>query len=287
MKENKIGNTPLKKYSYKDKIFYVKHEESNPNGSFKDRSLSYQLQSHINKGTNQFVISSSGNAAVSAASYISNYLNISLNIFISTHIDTIKLNKLRQFENKNITLHQTKKPKSDAIKFTNANNTINLRGSQDDLAIIGYKDISTEICANQPNIDAIFIPCSSGTSTIGIYQGFQKVNINPAIHICQNTKIHPMAKEFDIDFIKEETHLATAIADRVAYRKDAVIKVVKKSDGFGWVISNEELLTAKKLANTIFHKEISYNSLLSFAAYIKALDKGYSYSDPVLLFSGI
>jgi len=283
----KIGNTPLKKYSYKDKIFYVKHEESNLNGSFKDRSLSYQIQTHINNGKNKFVISSSGNAAVSAASYVSSKSNVKLDIFVSIHVDKIKLDKLKKLESKNIILHQTKKPKSDAIMLAKDTDATDLRGSQDDLAIIGYKDISTEIYAKQPNIDAIFIPCSSGTSTLGIYQQFHKLGINPAIHICQNTKIHPMAKFFDTDAMKEETHLATAIADRVAHRKNDVIAAIQLSHGFGWVISNQDLLNAQKIANKIFPSNISYNSLLSFAGYLKSLDKGYTYVTPILLFSGI
>ena len=41
---------------------YVKHENENPTGSHKDRSLIFQISYHVSRGTNEFVISSSGNS---------------------------------------------------------------------------------------------------------------------------------------------------------------------------------------------------------------------------------
>ncbi|MEI7578792.1 MAG: PLP-dependent lyase/thiolase [bacterium] len=279
------GHTSLTKFNLNKQIIYLKNETENPNGSFKDRSLAYQLSYYLNQKINQFVISSSGNAAISAASYLSNQ-NADLHIFVANTIDLIKLHKLEKFSSNKIVIHQTAQPKSNAIKFAKANNCQNLRGSQDDQAIPGFKTIALELLQQLPEIDAIFIPCSSGTSTIAIHQAFTEHKKKIAIHIAQTTKINSIAKYFDKNFIPSSTNLANAISDRIALRQNAVTQAIISSKGFGWVISDQELFNAETVAAEFLGENYSYNSLLSLAAFIKS-QTYFTYKFPVLLFSGL
>lgn len=280
------ANTSLEKISLDSSDLYFKRDDENPNQSFKDRSLAFQLSTHFSKGVTSFVISSSGNAAVSAAAY-SNLMGVSLNIFVSDKISEQKLLRIEKHTSSLVKIHKSKRAKSDTIKFATENDVTNLRGSQDDNAIIGFQTIAYELVDQLPKIDAVFIPCSSGTSTIGVANGFRELGKNVAIHICQTERIHPIAKEFDEHFHTSATSLADAITDRVAHRKDDVINVLESTNGDGWVLSDMDIDSAKKMLNNKNINNISYNSLLSVAGYLKAKNNNYDYNYPVALISGL
>lgn len=268
----------------------LKLETMNPNRSFKDRSLAFQISYYYAHGKSKLLISSSGNAANSAASYVG-LTDIKLAIFVSNKINPLKLSHLKDIidNNPHVTLNFSDKAKSDAIKFSNQGNYINLRGSEDDVAIEGFKTISYELSQQAPEADAVFIPCSSGTSTMGIAKGYKEVVEElPQIHICQTTKIHPMAKEFDFVFTKTNDSPADAIVDRVAKRKSEVTEIIKETNGFGWVLSEEEINKAtnflKKKTNL---PDLTSNGCLSFAGLIRSMKKKKRFKNPVCIISGI
>jgi threonine synthase len=278
--------TPITKIEYGGINIFLKREDHNPTKSFKDRSLSYQITHYVKQNIKEYVISSSGNAAISAAYYCKNY-NCKLHIFVANKINKYKYNKLIELADDNIIIQSSDRPKSDAIKFASENKLLNLRGSLDNNALIGFEQISYELLQQVELIDAIFVPCSSGTSSLGIYNGFiNNSHKSPAIHICQTTLIHSIAKEFDKDFTKENTHFADAISDRVAHRKAQIMKIISETNGFGWVISNQQLQQAAQLINQLINENISYNSILSLAGLLKAIDKGYNFRNIVLIISG-
>ena len=285
------GNTPLSEIIIKKNKLLIKREDKNPNGSFKDRSLAYQISHFFQKGATHLTISSSGNAAISAANYCK-LANIKLEIFISTKISIEKKIILEKLKSNQITIHESKKAKSDAIKYAKQNKIPNLRGSVDKHAITGFKTIAYELYEQNKNIDAIFIPCSSGTSTIGIYNGYQdlfkdnnQIKI-PAFHIVQTERIHSFAKIFDKDFTKSTVSLANAISDRVGNRKEDVLKIINETNGFGWVISDFEIQKALKSTKSLINNK-SPNSHLSLSGFSKSKECGYNYNHPCLIFSGL
>lgn len=102
-------------------------------------------------------------------------------------------------------------------------------------------------------------------------------------------KIHPFSANFDSDFKPQKTSLASAIVDKVGKRKKEVIKIIKKTNGWGWTINDQELKNAQKIVelNTNLDK-INYDSLLSIAGLIKAQKNGWNFKGPVCcLFTGI
>lgn len=283
------GDTPFTLCKIDNLDVGLKHEYQNPNLSFKDRSLAYQLSYYLAHNLKNFVISSSGNAAVSAAAYLTaSGLDFSLDIFVADQISEKKLARIRKFVSKQIKIHQSKKPKSEAIKFSLKNNYLNLRGSQDDNALVGFKTIAIELLDQYPKMDAIFIPCSSGTSTQAIYQGFAEYGFYPQIHIIQTTKVHTIAREF-IPLIKQtKQSLADAIVDHIAFRKEQISQIIKSSNGMAWVITDQELLETQNFCNEKLDLvDLSYNSILSIAAIRQAMaQKKCNFNFPVALLSG-
>lgn len=279
----------LKIKSTKSQKLFLKLETQNPTKSFKDRSLAFQISHYASKGKKKLIISSSGNAAISAANY-SIAANIKLAIFVSIKTDKSKMGKLTKLCNKSnlISLVITDKPKSEAIKYAKSGNYTNLRGSVDEYALEGFKTIAYELYEQVPAADAIFIPCSSGTSTVGIAFGYENLDEQlPALHICQTTRIHPMSSDYDKAYKESETSLAGAIVDRVAKRKKQVQEFINKSNGFGWVLADEEIEIALKLLKEKTDLEdLTSNGILSFAGLIKAIRRKQYYENPVCIISG-
>ena len=266
------GNTPVEELEIEGVKALLKREDKNPNGSFKDRSIAYQLSKHISDGVKKFCISSSGNAAISAYAY-SKLSDISLDIFVSSKLSAEKLSKLEGAK-----LHISDNPKSDSIKFSNETAAFNLRGSVDDNAYIGYYSLAEEI--SELDIDSIFIPTSSGNAALGIHQGLKKLGKHIPIYIVQTTKVCPIASLYDKEFIKTETSVVTCITDRVCKRKDQIVSLIKDSCGSGIVISDEEILEVSKKYS------LPINSSISITGFSKALKKGYTIKRPLLVISG-
>jgi threonine synthase len=287
------------------KYIYLKREDQNPTGSFKDRSIAYQISSYLQSGKKDFVISSSGNAAISAIGYCRKS-NCRLHVYISNKIPDDKLirvfetayieeidfagirsREVKKINKLDLTLNFSSKAKSDALKFSRKKGFVYLRGSTDDLAPVGYKTISYELVKQVPNADSIFIPCSSGASTIGIYSGFYDVDKQcPRLHIVQTTKIHPMSSIYDQKFEGTQSSLSSAISDRVALRKDQVTNLVTKSGGSGWVVGDDELEEARRILFEACKIKTSYDSALSLAGLKKALLNKVDIKVPILILSG-
>jgi len=270
---------------------YFKREDMHPYESHKGRSIPHMIDTFVQNKHKNFCISSSGNAALAAAHYIIDQNKkikkynkkhkkqrkyLTLTIFCGKNIDIKKLSKIKSLGNTHIFTEMVERPKQKAFMMEKEGAAINLRQSTNDHALIGYYDLAAEM-SKIPQIEALFIPTSSGTTLLGISEGLEKQFHHIALHPVQTSKCHPIAEHFDSSFAKEETSLAGAIVDIVSKRKKEVIDATKKSLGFGWVISNKELKEAEKLVKEHCSLDLSYNSLLSVAGVIKAKKAGWRF----------
>jgi len=291
-----MNNTLQKKYpALAQKLnlpeIWIKHECLNESGSHKIRLLSYLFEKYISQGEKNFVISSSGNAAIAACYYLKKINNpqINLMVFVPSDMDSKKWKRLQlaQDNSPRIKIKKTKKAKQKAFQFSKETEAIFLRGSTELQAEQAYISLGDEI-KQIPNLQAIFIPTSSGITSLGIFESFVGTNKNIEIHIVQTEKIHPLAQNFDREFKLKNKSLAKAIVDKTAKRKTDVIRAVQESAGWAWVISDKELKRARKIIeiNTDIAK-ISYDSLLSIAGLLKAQKNNWKFNKTVCcLFTG-
>jgi threonine synthase len=180
---------------------------------------------------------------------------------VSPDIDQAKISALQG--NPSVVLHLSKTPRKDSIQHCKKSAIINLRASTDDNALVGYRDIALELTEQLPHIDNIFVPTSSGATLEGMYLGY-RMTTTPRLFAVQTTKVHPIASYFDKDFVSEKISHATAIVDRVAHRRDRVIKIIEETGGGGFVISNKELEEARKILG-----KVGWQSALAFAGFLK------------------
>ncbi|MDO8575617.1 MAG: PLP-dependent lyase/thiolase [bacterium] len=291
------------KYALKGLFF--KREDKHPLGSHKGRSLPHMIDSAIISTPEgqkiSFAISSSGNAGIASAKYISE-LNktrdldqkINLEIFVGKNIESEKKNILMNTEKsdqENIKVTESVRPLQSLLEKEKMGDekagVYSLRQSTNPLALVGYSNLAKEI-SKVPNLSAVFIAVSSGTSALGIANEFNNLGNKAEIHIVQTVSCHPIAKEFDKDFsqnISEKTFEkseAKAIVDKVAFRKDDLIKAVKRSGGSGWIPNEKQIKEARELLSKELDTEVNANMALSFAGLLKAISSGKEWTGNIL-----
>lgn len=266
---------------------YFKREDLHPLGSHKGRSIPLMINTYVKQGQANFVVSSSGNAALAAGLYIKKYNQqhknkLTLQIFIGEKIDQRKLAMLKKVLSKNIIITQTKNPKQAAFQMDKSAKAKILRQSTDDIALLGYEELAKELNKIK-NLAAIFIPTSSGTTAQGLFVGFKKLKILPQIHIVQTTACHPMAQGFSTIQSTDTTQsIAGAIVDNVARRKELVITDIKKSHGFGWIADDQQIQNAIDLVYKTEKIKLSPNSALAVVGLQQALKSNWSFTGPVV-----
>lgn len=257
-----------------------KREDLHPYGSHKGRSIPHMIDEYARAGKRRFAISSSGNAALAAALYIQELNSagkdlLELDIFIGQHAAPHKAEKLRALTDDHIRVFVKERPKQ-ALTQTVQEGAQSLRQSTDDIALAGYEVLAQELIAEK-GIGAVFIGTSSGTTAQALAAAFSKLKSPIQVHIVQTSSCHPLAQEFETYDGPDETSVADAITDIVALRKGALIPLIKKTDGHGWTVTNDEIGAAQDLALKHTGLELSSNSALSVAGLIKAVEVGWEF----------
>jgi threonine dehydratase len=262
--------TPLQKI---DSIF-LKREDLNETGSAKDRALSLQIQKLIAKGYKFAVISSTGNAAISAQHYCQLF-QIPLTIFLSPHTSPSKLKYLSNYI-------ISSKPISDAIKFSKTNHAYFLRQSTDPVALSGYRQIGIELLKQLPEISSLFIPVGSGTTLLGL-----SFSLPPTVKLfaVQPASYCPISSQFDKNYFPETTSLTDSLGAKYLPLKIMVLEAIKKSRGGGVVVQNQAVLNTRAYLdkNQII---TSFEGALTLAGYQKIANTQNLGTFPVILLTG-
>lgn len=293
---------------------WLKREDLHHFGSHKGRSIPFMIDHYWHKEQkNNFVISSSGNAALAAALYTQHHNTnnpdkpITLTIFVGKKISDEKLKRLtaipafvqinldygEAMQDMHIKIQKVENPKQQAFQMEKDTGATLLRQSTNDLALKGYYELAEEL-NRIPNLSAIFIPTSSGTTALALARVFETLEQKPEIHIVQTSTVHPIADSFQFPpcpthemahntTLDESTEsIANAIVDKVALRKFPVVEAVLKSHGNGWIASNNDIRAAIELVKKTTDVVISPNSALSVVGLNLALQAGKKYSGAVV-----
>jgi threonine dehydratase len=252
---------------------YFKREDLNTTGSAKDRAIPLQIQNLIKNGFTSAVISSTGNAAISASYYCSK-ANIPLTIFVSPNINPQKFSLIKG------NIITSLQPISNAIKFSKANNSYLLRQSTDPVAQSGYGEIAKEILSQLPQVTSIFIPVGSGTTLLGISKLLPD---NVKIFAVQPASNPTICSSFDTHFTLETETITDALSVKYLPLKKEIIKTIEKHGATGIIISNADAIAC---LDYVTQFNTSPESALTLAAFYQA-KKIYEVGDyPVILLTG-
>lgn len=268
---------------------YLKREDEHKYGSHKGRSIPLMIKTAVKEGIRDFVISSSGNAALAAvlATVAHNQNNpdkqITLRVFVGQNIEQHKLEFLqKRITDQHILLEQVERPKQAAFQLDKEGAATSLRQSTDDTALLGYEELAKDL-SKIPQLAAVFVGTSSGTTAQGIGEAFARMDNKAQIHIVQTAACHPIAEALGVQAPTAERSIAGAIVDKVAHRKNAVVQVVQQSNGAAWVVTDDEIKAARELVKETLNIQISNNSALSVAGLQKAIRNGFTWEGPVVV----
>lgn len=285
--------TPLENYPELAKILgvkdlYFKREDLHPYGSHKGRSLPLMIEHYYDKGDRNFAISSSGNAGIASALYITEFNNknddkISLDVLVGPLVNQKKLSALKNLaqNSKEKIRILTKERPLQALAQLIEEGKRSLRQSTDDTALLGYETLAEELSKTQ-NLSAIFIGTSSGTTAEALADYFSKENLKVQIHAVQTSSCHPLSDQFENYDGPSEKSLADAIVSKTSQRINKLIPLIKNSGGYCWTATNEDILTAKKLTLEHTGQDISNNSALSIAGIMLAKYRDWDIPGPVV-----
>jgi threonine dehydratase len=270
---------------------YLKREDLHKYGSHKGRSIPLMIKNYSKLGHTNYTISSSGNAALAAIIAVQQHnLNnknnpVFLKIFVGENINKDKKQNLeKEIKSAQILLTAVKNPKQTAILEEKNSKSILLRQSTDDLALDGYFELGEELDKIE-NLQAIFVPVSSGTAAQGIGNYFLKKQKLVQIHIVQTTSCNPMASVFSANQMQEKS-IADAIVDKIAYRKEKVCEIVKLSNGKGWIADNKTIQEAQKIILKTTGIKTTPNGALAIAGLITAIKSGQAFKSAIACIIG-
>lgn len=266
-----------------DKLF-LKREDLHPYQSHKGRSIPTMIDTYLDTGKRNFVISSSGNAAIAAAMHVDKISatipSITLKILLGENTETEKASIIKSLakNNPSIIIETVERP-LHALKTLENEGYTSLRQSTDDLALEGYRELAHELSMID-GLQAVFLACSSGTTSQALLESFSQKNLPVQLHIGQTTYCHPFVTEAHPETNLEsdsrnERSIAGAIVDKVGLRKSNVIPAIKSAGGDAYVVSDEEIISAINLVKETENLAISTNSAVSVAALVKALKNGW------------
>ncbi len=269
----------MKTNLFKFQDLYLKREDENITGSAKDRALEKQVDYLVKNNIKNAVLSSTGNAAISAL-YFCQKENISLTLFLSPKIDIDKLKMIKKYQPKIIF---SLKPISDALKFSKNNNHYFLRQSTDPIALDAYKAIGDEIIEQLPQVTSVFIPIGSGTTLLGIAKSFPK---NITIFGAQSLGNPTVAKVFNHSIEIENSSVTDALSVKVLPLKSDIIFQIKEHNGTVFAIKNSEIQKEhQELINN--NIKVSPETALCLAAYKQAKELNLNIGKyPVIICTG-
>lgn len=229
---------------------WLKREDLEPSGSHKDRGVAYQLSAlrAADPELSRVLISSSGNAAISAARY-GRAAGIEVLAFVAPRTAPGKIERLRAAGARVIL---SSRALSLAAELAAATGLPNLRPSTDPLAIEGFQSLGWELAeAFAPPAPALFTFVSSATSFVGIGRARARAEAllgrpwAPALHAVQGTGAHPVAGEYDPrpDLSAEERARRGRVGDlgaRKTRRVGEAKRLILASGGAGWVVTDAE-----------------------------------------------
>lgn len=266
------GGTPLLKASRLGervglRNLLLKDETRNPTGSFKDRAMSVSVSMAKYFGYTKAVIASSGNAAASLAAYgakagievyalvphFAAYGKIAQLLLYGAKVIRVEWSEAEDPTVKMMLVLYEKYGFYPSPSF----------GVFNPYQVEGPKTISTEI-VEQLDWDVpsqVFVPTGAASLLTGVYKGFRDLlNLGliekiPRLVAVQPEGNHPLvrawkerADPFNIrPWERPPETIATGLEDTYPWDGDAGLRALYETDGYGVVVSDEEIVEAMKM----------------------------------------
>ena len=218
---------------------WLKREDLNPTGSHKDRGAVVQVTACLARGQQVAVISSSGNAALSAATY-GRRGGVTVVALLSPRTEPARVAALRAAGARVVV---TTKPINYGIRLSRVRGWPDLRPSQSAEAVAGFRSLGEELAIELLEATAVFGYASSGATYVAIGEVFAETGRAQPLHPVQAGLVNGISKEFGRPGDGRRSvvgDLGVKVSDRAA----AVEAMVRDGGGQAWWVGDEAILRA-------------------------------------------
>lgn len=286
------GSTPLVEYS---KSLFLKLENLNPTGSFKDRgstTLISALHKLLKRLGGYIAEDSSGNAGASIAAYAAR-AGIKAKIYVPETVSGPKFNQILFYGadvvkvggDRSRVAEEAQEPEDGKFYCGHIWHPL----FRDGIRSLAY-EVAEQLDWRPP--DRIYLPASAGTLLLGVVEGFRHLsNSNviasiPRIVACQTRQVSPLyhkIKNLPYNPPKNITSIADALVSTNPPLLELMSERLREVGGEAVIVEETEILEAfKELARKGFFVEPS--SAVAYAAYKKQLkEKEVSAGDKAVI----
>ena len=242
--------TPLLPLVIEGSRFYLKMEDRQPTGSFKDRGAKRLIGELAYLGIDRVAIDSAGNAGAAVAAYAA-AAGMACRVYVP---DDISAERVRQ-----ITAYGAEVVRVPNGRM-NAGSTLRAELGSDyyashvynPLFADGIKSMAYEIYHQLGDAvpDYIFVPIGNGSLLLGLYQGFAELGRLPHFVGVQSTKCAPVVEAFhDLPETPRKNTIAETIRVGAPQRLEDILKALRRSGGDAVAVEDSDILKAAKKFN--------------------------------------
>ena len=217
----------------------LKREDLNPTGSHKDRGAAEQVAGCLRRGQRVAVISSSGNAALAAATRGS-LEGVRVVALLSPLTNPVKAAMIASAGARVVV---TTKPINFGIRLGRVCGWPDLRPSQSEDALRGFAGLGEELAAEVDDGVGLFGYASSGTTYQAVGQALASARRRLPLHPVQAGLVNGLSREFDRPGDGQRS-LVGDLGVKVSSRAAAVVQLVRESGGQAWWVPDEEIREA-------------------------------------------
>lgn len=264
--EIKVGDTPLEKAEkFGEEVgltnLWIKREDLNPTGCFKDRESAVIISAAVEKGHKSIYIVSSGNAALSTAKFAKE-AGIECLCYVPEKTSQDKQDLIKKFGAK---LELIPGFYEDVYRAVVDRNLLgwNVTSGQNPYRIEGGKTMAYEIFEQLGSVpDVIVIPSGNGGCLAATWKGFVELKKLGKIHklpkmICvQITGAAPIKIAFEqnkpyVVLGDIEDSVAEGIIAQESYNSPQAVQALQESGGYVIEVNDDEVIHAlKTIINT-------------------------------------
>lgn len=218
---------------------WLKREDLNPTGSHKDRGAVLQIRGCLQRGERVAVISSSGNAALAAATYGAP-ARVTVVALLSPRTEPGRVVALRRAGARVLV---TEKPINFGIRLSRVRSWPDLRPSQSEDALRGFRTLGEELAQQLPDGTAIVGYASSGTTFQAIGEVVAERSARLVLHPVQAGMVNGLSREFG----RAGDGQRSVVGDlgvKVSARSQVVAALVRRSGGQAWWVDDASIAAA-------------------------------------------
>jgi threonine synthase len=218
---------------------WVKREDRNPTGSHKDRGAVVQVAACVDRGDQVAVISSSGNAALAAATY-GRRGGVSVVALLSPRTETARVMALRAAGARVVV---TPKPINFGVRLTRVCGWPDLRPSQSPEAVRGFRTLGEELARELAANTSVFGYASSGATYLAMGQVFAERGCRLPLQPVQAGLVNGISREFGRPGDGRRS-LVGDLGVKHTDRATEVVAAVRESGGQAWWVGDELITSA-------------------------------------------